>query len=174
MRALLLTLSACAVLTTGCSTFTHQPAINAEEIQTVRLTSTFSNNRLESDIYTEALNQTQKKLQAKGYTVVTDDSAQKAAVDAVLIARIDNLKNQYAVLGNYTKLHMHYELYEPDGKKIFEKTYTSDALPNSQLDDWKIALVTDLVTSAYRQAKPPISQIVDEITDDLVADFPKK
>lgn len=35
MRTKLLTLSACAVLLTGCSTFTHQPEINTEGIDSI-------------------------------------------------------------------------------------------------------------------------------------------
>ena len=175
MRALLLTLSACAVITTGCSSLSQQPTINTDNIRSVAITYATAKNKTESDIYAQSTALTQKKLTAKGYTVLTDnESPNHLQPDTVLIATIKDVKSHYAVLGTYTKLNMQYELYTQDGRKIFERTYSSDSLPNSQLDDWKIALASDLVTSAYRKVKPPVNQLVDEITDKVAGEFPQK
>ena len=45
MRTKLLTLSACAVLLTGCSTFTHQPEINTEGIDSIYVFARGCQNR---------------------------------------------------------------------------------------------------------------------------------
>ena len=67
MRTKLLTLSACAVLLTGCSTFTHQPEINTEGIDSIYVYTGMPKNNVESDIYQVLLKKTQKGLEEKGY-----------------------------------------------------------------------------------------------------------
>lgn len=51
MRTKLLTLSACAVLLTGCSTINHQPEINTEGIDSIYVYTGMPRNNVESDIY---------------------------------------------------------------------------------------------------------------------------
>ena len=148
MRTKLLTLSACAVLLTGCSTFTHQPEINTEGIDSIYVYTGMPKNNVESDIYQVLLKKTQKGLEEKGYKVLHETSKSDSA-DAKLIARID-----------------------AQGELIYKKTYSSDSLPNSQLDDWHIALATDLVASAYHKIKPPYEKLATNVTEGLLEDFP--
>ena len=171
MRTKLLTLSACAVLLTGCSTFTHQPEINTEGIDSIYVYTGMPKNNVESDIYQVLLKKTQKGLEEKGYKVLHETSKSDSA-DAKLVARIDGVQNNYAVLGTYTKLRVHYELHDAQGELIYKKTYSSDSLPNSQLDDWHIALATDLVASAYHKIKPPYEKLTTNVTEGLLEDFP--
>lgn len=171
MRTKLLTLSACAVLLTGCSTINHQPKINTEGIDSIYVYTGMPRNNVESDIYQVLLKKTQKGLEEKGYKVLQETSKSVNA-DAKLVTRIEGVQNNYAVLGTYTKLRVHYELHDAQGKLIYKKTYTSDLLPNSQLDDWHIALVTDLVASAYHKIKPPYEKLADNVTEALLEDFP--
>ena len=171
MRTKLLTLSACAVLITGCSTFGHQPEINAKGIDSIYVYTGMPKNNVESDIYQVLLKKTQKGLEEKGYQVLRETSKSDNA-DAKLVTRIEGVQNNYAVLGTYTKLRVHYELHDAQDKLIYKKTYSSDSLPNSQLDDWHIALATDLVASAYHKIKPPYEKLADNVTEALLEDFP--
>lgn len=171
MRTKLLTLSACAVLITGCTTFGHQPEINTEGIDSIFVYTGLPKNKVESDIYQVLLQKTQKGLKEKGYNVLQETPKSNDA-DAKLVARIEGVQNNYAVLGTYTKLRVHYEMHDAQGKLIYKKTYSSDSLPNSQLDDWHIALATDLVASAYNKIKPPYEKLAGNVTEELLEDFP--
>ena len=111
MRTKLLTLSACAVLITGCTTFGHQPEINTEGIDSIFVYTGLPKNKVESDIYQVLLQKTQKGLKEKGYNVLQETPKSNDA-DAKLEARIEGVQNNYAVLGTYTKLRVHYEMQD--------------------------------------------------------------
>ena len=76
MRTKLLTLSACAVLITGCTTFGHQPEINTEGIDSIFVYTGLPKNKVESDIYQVLLQKTQKGLKEKGYNVLQETQNQ--------------------------------------------------------------------------------------------------
>ena len=186
MKKMLLTLSACAVFLSGCST-PQSPTVSTDSIQSVLVVPMMSGDQSKQELLQAIQSKTANALKKKGYGVSSgsvlstglDSSsleklAQQTGTDAILLARLEGVQSNYAVLGTYSKVSMHYRLYDKNGDLLIEKTYKADSLPNSQADDWKVALVADVIASAYYKAKPPYEQLLDEVSEKFVKNLPNK
>ena len=179
MQKMLLTLSACAVFLSGCST-PQSPTVSTDSIQSVLVVPMMSGDQSKQELLQAIQSKTANALKKKGYGV-SSGSVPSTGLDSSSLEKLAQqtgtdaiVQSNYAVLGTYSKVSMHYRLYDKNGDLLIEKTYKADSLPNSQADDWKVALVADVIASAYYKAKPPYEQLLDEVSEKFVKNLPNK